>query len=386
MSHVIRVLAGAAGVGALLFLPAIPASAQPRPSVTADGLIYVSAVAGDSGDIKAQTAQALAAIGGRLSGAGSSLANAASVLVVLRNVADAPGVNEVFAQQWPKDPPARTTIVVAQPLSKAGALVELSVVAIPTGAERVVVQPAGWMKPPSPYSYGIKTGNTLFLAGLINRNPMDNTMTAGDITVQTKMVMDAAVAILKEAGMTMADVVSSRIFLADETTFQAMNTTYRTYFPASPPARATVKAALPSSASLIEITMIALKDPSRKAVIPPNADGTPGRPGANLSPAIQVGKRLFLAGMTGSTAATKGNVRAQTVEVMARLGRALTAAGYGWADVVEETMFITDITGLGDVEAATAAYVKGQPARVVLGTPLMRADAAVEIMVTAVKP
>jgi len=264
--------------------------------------------------------------------------------------------------------------------------VELSVIAVPTGGERVVIQPAGWMKPPSPYSYGIKTGNTLFLAGLISRNGVDNTPVAGDITVQTKTIMNAASAILKEAGMTLADVVASRIFLPDMAVFQTMNTEYRTHFPSSPPARATVQAAPPGAGSVIEITMIAVKDPARKTILPPNADGTAGRPSPILSPAIQVGRRLYVAGMLGNTPATKGDVKAQTAETLVRLGRALTAVGYDWSHVVESTVFLPDTSKAAEMEAAyRAVFAKNPPVRVIMPTPLVGGDALVEIMLTAVK-
>ena len=59
------------------------------------------------------------------------------------------------------------------------ALVEISMIAVPTGAERVVIHPAGWIKSPSPYSYAIRTGDTLFLSGLVSRNGRDNSVVAG---------------------------------------------------------------------------------------------------------------------------------------------------------------------------------------------------------------
>ena len=75
---------------------------------------------------------------------------------------------------------------------------------------------------------------------------------------QTKTVLDNAGAVLKAGGMTFADVVSSRIYVTDATTFQDMNGVYRTYFPTDPPARATVKTALTSNDYVVEITMIAV--------------------------------------------------------------------------------------------------------------------------------
>ena len=204
--------------------PTLPFS----PAVKAGGLIYVAGTLGTDakgaiakGDIKAQTKQTLDNISATLKAGGSSLASATSVLVYLRNVGDFAAMNEVYTTYWSKDPPARTTVIVPQPLANADGLIEISMVAVPNGGERIVVHPGDWIKSPSPYSYGIKTGNTLFLAGLVSRNGKDNTNVKGDITAQTKTVLDNGATILKAAGMSLADVVSSRIFLTDDTTFQA---------------------------------------------------------------------------------------------------------------------------------------------------------------------
>src|SRR5215472_8209601 len=142
-------------------------------AVKADGLIYVSGTLGSGGDIKAQTKQVLDSINSTLKTAGSSLANAASMTVYLRNQSDFAAMNEVYRGYWTKDLPARTTVML--PLLNQG-LVEIAAVAVPDGGERVVVNPPGWMASPNPYSYGIKTGNTLFLSGLISRNGRDNSV------------------------------------------------------------------------------------------------------------------------------------------------------------------------------------------------------------------
>jgi 2-iminobutanoate/2-iminopropanoate deaminase len=369
--------------------PSLPFS----PAVKAGGLVYAAGTLGTDasgaikkGDIKAQTKQTLENISATLKAGGSSLANATSVLVYLRNVGDFAAMNEVYSTYWTKDPPARTTVVVPQPLANADGLIEISMVAVPNGGERVVVHPRDWIKSPSPYSYGIKTGNTLFLAGLVSRNGKDNANVKGDITAQTKTVLDNGAAILKEAGMSFADVVSARVYLADDTTFQAMNAAYRTYFPSMAPARATVKTALVSPDYVVEITMVAVKDPGRKAITTPNADGSAGTPNPNLSSAIQVGNRLYVAGLTGNTPANKGDVKAQTAEVLARAGRTLKAAGFDWAHVVDGVVYLPDMTKFQDMNVAyREVFTKDFPARATVGTGLMGADAAVEIMFTAVR-
>src|SRR6476620_3981691 len=276
--------------------PSLPFS----PAVKAGGLVYVAGAIGDGstplakGDIKAQTKQTLDGISKTLKAAGSSLANAASVTVYLRNSSDFAAMNEVYATYFPSNPPARTTVVVTQPLANADGLVEISMIAIPDGGERTVIHPADWVKSPAPYSYGIKSGNTLFLAGLVSRNGKDNANVPGDITAQTKTVLDNGAAILKQAGMTFADVVASRVYLTDDSTFQAMNAAYRTYFSEVPPTRLTVKSGLTSPDYVVEISMVAARESTRVAVTTPNADGTPGRANLNLSSAIRVGDRLYV--------------------------------------------------------------------------------------------
>jgi enamine deaminase RidA (YjgF/YER057c/UK114 family) len=360
--------------------------------VKAGGLIYVAGTIGPASgaigkDIKAQTKQTLDNISATLTSAGSSMANVASVMVYLRNASDFAAMNEVYATYWPKDPPTRTTVIVTQPLALADGLIEISMVAIPNGGERVVVHPADWIKSPNPYSYGIKSGNTLFLSGLVSRSGKDNTAVKGDITAQTKTVLDNGAAILKQAGMSFADVVSSRIFLTDDTTFQAMNAAYRTAFPTMPPARATVKTGLAGGPDyLVEITMVAVKDAGRKAITTPNADGSAGTANPNLSSAIQVGNRLFVSGILGNTAANKGDVKAQTAELLARVGRTLKAAGYDWAHVVDGVVYLPDMTKFQDMNGSyREVFTKDFPARATVGTGLMGADAGVEIMFTAVK-
>ena len=364
------------------------------PAVKAGGFIYVAGTLGTNasgalakGDIKAQTRQTLDNISATLKAGGATLANAASMMVYLRNASDFAAMNEVYSSYFQKDPPARTTVVVPQPLANADGLIEISAIVIPTGGERKVVHPSDWIKSPNPYSYGIQSGNTLFLSGLVSRNGKDNTTVKGDVTAQTKVVLDNGTAILKEAGMTYNDVVSARVYLTDDTTFQAMNAAYRPYFTGgAPPARATVKAGLTSPDYAVEISMIAVKDPGRKAIATPNADGSAGTPNPNLSSAIQVGNRLYVAGITGNTATNKGDVKAQTSEVLARVGRTLKAAGFEWANVVDGVVYLPDMTKFQEMNAAyRETFAKDFPARATVGTGLMGADAAVEIMFTAVK-
>jgi 2-iminobutanoate/2-iminopropanoate deaminase len=354
------------------------------PAVKADGLIYVAGtMSQDGGDIRAQTKWCLEDLDRTLKAAGSTLQNAASINVYLKNQGDFAAMNEVYRTFFKENPPARTTIVAD--LVIPSGLVEMSAVGIPSGGERVVVHPSDWVKSPNPYSYGIKSGNSLFLAGLVSRNGRDNQVVEGDIATQVKTAMDNAGEILKAAGYSYADVVTVRNYITDAKYFQDMNKLYQGYFPKDPPARATVVAPLAGPQYLFETTMVAVKGP-REAITTPAADGTPGKPNPNLSSAIKIGNRLYLSGLLGNTADNKGDATAQTKETLARAARTLKAAGFDWSHVVDGVVYITSVQNFGAMNTGyRTIFTKDFPARATVQTGLVAPDGLVEIMFTAVK-
>jgi 2-iminobutanoate/2-iminopropanoate deaminase len=111
-----------------------------------------------------------------------------------------------------------------------------------------------------PYSQAIKVGSTVYLAGQIPIDPATNAVRADmSIEEQTSMVLNHLKSVLEADGMTMANIVSTSVFMKDLNEFPKMNTIYATYFPASPPARATVEVARLPRDVKIEISAIAVK-------------------------------------------------------------------------------------------------------------------------------
>jgi 2-iminobutanoate/2-iminopropanoate deaminase len=121
-----------------------------------------------------------------------------------------------------------------------------------------VIQTVKAPKAIGPYSQAIQAGNLLFLSGQIPLDPASGELVKGDISEQTRRVLENLKGVLESQGLGMEDVVKVTIFLKDMGNFNQVNEVYATYFPSSPPARSTVEVArLPRDAG-IEIEAIAL--------------------------------------------------------------------------------------------------------------------------------
>ena len=109
-----------------------------------------------------------------------------------------------------------------------------------------------------PYSQAIRAGNLIFLSGQIPIDPATGEVVRGDVRQQARQVLENVRAVLESQGLGMEDVVKTTIYLREMGRFNDVNEVYGTYFPISPPARATVEVSrLPRDAE-IEIEAIAL--------------------------------------------------------------------------------------------------------------------------------
>jgi 2-iminobutanoate/2-iminopropanoate deaminase len=107
-----------------------------------------------------------------------------------------------------------------------------------------------------PYSQGIASDGLLFCSGQIGLDPASGDLVEG-LEAQTERVLRNIAAILDAAGLSMADVVKTTIFLTDMNDFASVNAIYAKHAVDPPPARSTIAvAALPKGAR-IEIEAIA---------------------------------------------------------------------------------------------------------------------------------
>ena len=108
-----------------------------------------------------------------------------------------------------------------------------------------------------PYSQAVRVGELVFLSGQIPLDPATGQLVEGDITAQTKRVMENLRAVLTAAGCGFGDVVRTTIYLVDLGHFGKVNEAYGACFEAPFPARATVQvSALPKGA---QVEMVAVR-------------------------------------------------------------------------------------------------------------------------------
>ena len=347
------------------------------PEVVESGkLIYVSGITPSArGDVPTQTRNILEQVQQSLASAGSSLDRVVSVLVFIRAASDFGAMNEAYRTFWKGDFPTRTTVVVD--LSTPETLVEMSLVA--ARGDRTIIHPRDWVQSPSPYSYALRTGDTVFLSGLVSRNGRDNSVVNGDVGQQTRAILDNAGELLQAAGLSHAHIVSSRVYLPDAASFTAMNDAYRTYFPTAPPARATIRAALAGPQYSVEITFIASSSP-RRAI----TEGLPPNWNLPLSPAVVAGDRAYLSGALGNDETNRDDASAQTAATLEKLRKTLELSGASPTDVDEAIVYVTDVKNLPAIDREYRTFFGSHnPSRTTIRCGLVAPDGLVEILLTA---
>ncbi|MCD8504231.1 MAG: pyrimidine utilization protein C [Burkholderiaceae bacterium] len=117
--------------------------------------------------------------------------------------------------------------------------------------------PVGSAPPLAPYSPGVRAGNNIYVSGMLAIDKDGKSVGIGDISAQTRHVLESIKAVLETAGASMSDIAYNAIILKDLADYAAMNKVYAEYFPANPPARYCIRADLVKPEFLIEITSVA---------------------------------------------------------------------------------------------------------------------------------
>lgn len=110
-----------------------------------------------------------------------------------------------------------------------------------------------------PYSQAIEVNGFVYASGQLSIDPATGAFPEGGVQEQTRQSLLNVKAILEEAGLTLANVVKTTVYLADMGDFAAMNEIYSQFFSQPFPARSAVAVkALPKGA-LVEVEVIAAR-------------------------------------------------------------------------------------------------------------------------------
>jgi 2-iminobutanoate/2-iminopropanoate deaminase len=113
-----------------------------------------------------------------------------------------------------------------------------------------------------PYSQGIEADGLVglvFVSGQLPIDPATGEIVPGGVSEQTGRSLENVKAVVGSAGLTLADVVKTTVYLKNMDDFAAMNAVYASYFTKNGPARAAVEVARLPKDALVEIEAVACR-------------------------------------------------------------------------------------------------------------------------------
>jgi len=124
------------------------------------------------------------------------------------------------------------------------------------------ISPPGVAAPRGPYSPAVRAGDFIFVSGQVAVDPVTHQLVTGDISTETRQVLNNIKSLLEGCGASLADVVKCGVFLSNAEDFSAMNAVYAEFFGDAKPARATVVTGFAVPGIHVEIEAIAYKPAS----------------------------------------------------------------------------------------------------------------------------
>lgn len=291
----------------------------------------------------AQFRQALDNVKAVLEAAGLTLDNVVYTQVYLTDLRSYPEMNRVFAEYFPKTPPARAVLGV---FALPDPPVQINAVAVRNLDMRKAIHPPNFPADPSS-SPGILTHDRLFISGMTGVDPVTGKAPA-DPAAQVDLALDGMQAVAKAAGLELSHVVFVNPYLTSDIPSRVMNERYARRFEfGNTPARATIEVASLPGGVHIEYTGVAVRDlAQRKSVRPKNMPPSP-----TASPCVFAGDTLYCSAKSGFIPGLHGGVYAaatphQLRQTMRNLLDNLEEAGMDFSQVVSTTVYLDDLADL----------------------------------------
>ena len=288
----------------------------------------------------AQFRQALDNIKVVVEAAGLTLNNVVYLQVYLTDMKSYSEMNQVFAEYFPKTPPARAVLgVYALPDPP----VQINAVAVRNLDGRKTIHPPNF--PVDDFSSpGILTHDRLFISSMAGIDPATGKV-PDDPAAQVDLALDGMQAVVKTAGLEMSYVVFVNPYLTSDIPSRVMNEHYAKRFEfGNTPGRATIEVSSLPGGAHIEYTGVAVRDlQQRKAVRPKNMPPSP-----TASPCVFAGDTLYCSAKSGFIPGPHGGVYAATTphqlrQTMRNLLDNLEEAGMDFSQVVSTTVYLDNL-------------------------------------------
>jgi len=339
--------------------PSAHANRFSSPAVDAGDYVYVSgqgplrADGSSPASFAAEVRQALDNVKAIVEAAGLTMENVVYTQVYLEDITKYDQMDQVFAEYFPKSPPARAVLGVAR---IAEPPIQISAVAVRSLADRRAVSPPNY--PPSrSASPGMLTYDRLFISSMPGSDPVTGKV-PDDPAAQVDLALDRVQSVVKAAGLELSHMVFVNPYLTAEIPMRVMNEHYARRFEfGNTLARATIEVSSLPGGAHIEYPGVAVRDlPPRKAVRTKNMPPSP-----TASPCVFAGETLYCSAKDGFIPGPHGGVYATTTphqlrQTMRNLLDNLEEADMNFAQTVATNVYLDDLSELEIFDQVYAQY------------------------------
>lgn len=341
--------------------PAQSSDFGPR-SVDAGGYLYVSGQGPRRPDgstpasFAEQARQALENVRAVVEAAKLTMEHVVYLQVYLEDIRQYDELNKVFAEYFPKTPPARAVLGVARVPEPP---IEITAVAVHdlTGKQPVYSPNS---KPDGAYSPAMLTHDRLFVSTMPGSDPSTGKIPE-DAATQVDFALDRMKAVVEAAGLKLGNMVFVNPYLTREIPMRIMNQHYARRFEfGNTPARATIQVSSLPEGVHIAYTGVAVRDLSqRRSVRPKNMSPSP-----TASPCVFAGDTLYCSAKSGFIPGPNDGVYAATTSHQVRQTMRnqldnLEEADMKFDQVISTTVYLDDLSDLPAFEKVYREYFKG---------------------------
>jgi enamine deaminase RidA (YjgF/YER057c/UK114 family) len=315
------------------------------PAIDAGDYVYVSGQGprrsdgSTPTDFAEQVRQSLENVRTIVEAAGLTMDHVVYVQVYLDDMKQYGMLDKVFADSFPKMPPARGVLGVARLPEPS---VQINAVAVrDLQGKQAVALPN--VKPNKAYSMGMLTHDRLFVSTMLGIDASNGSVPQ-DPATQVDLALDHLKMVVEAAGLTLSNMVFVNPYLTSEIPTRIMNEHYARRFEfGNTPGRATIQVSSLPEGAHIAYTGVAVRDLNqRRAIRPKNMPPSP-----TASPCVFAGDTLYCSAKSGFIPGPNGGVFAATTadqvrQTMRNLLDNLEEADMKFDQVVSTTIYLDD--------------------------------------------